>query len=386
MSEAQQPSVCSFKGLLLYFLRLGATGFGGPIALVALMERELVQARAWVSREEFERGFALAQLAPGPVATQLAMYIGYLRRGVLGATLVSFAFLLPSFLMVVVLGWFYVLYGGLPWVHAVFASVGAAVIGIIVRSAYKLTRSNLKKHLFLWGIAAVLALLNVFTHLDNIWLFLLAGGVAIVVLAPPAWSTRTPIIILPMAMLLAGFLPAWDPGLMGKIFLFFAKAGAFVYGSGLTIVPFLHGGVVNELHWLTEQQFLDAVAVAMITPGPVVITVGFIGYLVGGFPGAVAAAVGVFLPVYLFVVIAAQFVERIAHNPRVMAFVKGITAAATGAIVGSVVVLAREAITDLTTAIIAAVTLVLITRGKVPDPVVIAAAALVGLALHAFIP
>jgi chromate transporter len=386
MSEAPQPAVYTFKGLLLYFLRLGATGFGGPIALVAHMERDLVQARAWVSREEFERGFALAQLAPGPVATQLAMYIGYLRRRILGATLVSFVFLLPSFVMVVMLGWFYVRYGGLPWVHAVFASVGAAVIGIIVRSAYKLTRSNLKKDLFLWGIALVLALLNVFTHLDNIWMFLLAGGVAIVVLAPPAaWHRRANVIIVPMAMLL-GSLPGWDPGLMGTIFLFFAKAGAFVYGSGLTIVPFLHGGVVNELHWLTEQQFLDAVAVAMITPGPVVITVGFIGYLVGGFPGAVAAAVGVFLPVYLFVVLAAQFVERIAHNPRVMAFVRGITAAATGAIVGSIVVLAREAITDVTTVVIAAVSLLLITRGKLPDPMVIAGAALVGLALHALIP
>lgn len=386
MSHTQTPPAYTFKGLLLYFLRLGATGFGGPIALVAHMERELVQARAWVSREEFVRGFALAQLAPGPVATQLAMYIGYLRRRVLGATLVSFAFLLPSFLMVVLLGWFYVIYGGLPWVHAVFASVGAAVIGIIIRSAYKLTRSNLKTDLFLWGIAVVLALLNIFTHLDNIWLFLLAGGLAIVVLAPPsAWRRGTNVVLLPLAMLLAGVLPAWDPGLIGKIFVFFAKAGAFVYGSGLTIVPFLHGGVVNELHWLTEQQFLDAVAVAMITPGPVVITVGFIGYLVGGFPGAVAAAVGVFLPVYLFVVIAARFVERIAHNPRVMAFVKGITAAATGAIVGSVVVLAREAITDITTAIIAVISLVLITRGRVPDPVVIVAAALVGLALHAFI-
>lgn len=386
MSNTPRQHPFSLKALLLYFLRLGATGFGGPIALVAHMERDLVQARAWVSREEFERGFALAQLAPGPVATQLAMYIGYLRRRVVGATLVSIAFLLPSFLMVVVLGWFYVLYGGLPWVHAIFASVGAAVIGIIVRSAYKLTRSNLKTDLFLWGIAIVLAILNVFTHLDNIWLFLLAGGAAIVVLEPPAsMRKRMNIMLLPVALLPATLLPAWDPGLTGTIFLFFAKAGAFVYGSGLTIVPFLHGGVVNELHWLTEQQFLDAVAVAMITPGPVVITVAFIGYLVGGMPGALAAAFGVFLPVYLFVVIAAQFVERIAHNPRVMAFVKGLTAAATGAIVGSVIVLAQEAITDGTTALIAAASLVLITRGRVPDPVVIAGAALVGLALHAFI-
>ena len=386
MTDLQRQYPFSLKALLLYFLRLGATGFGGPIALVAHMDRDLVQTRQWVNREEFERGFALAQLAPGPVATQLAMYIGYLRHRVLGATLVSFAFLIPSFTMVVILGWFYVVYGGLPWVHAIFSSVGAAVIGIIVRSAYKLSRSNLKTDLFLWGIAVVLAGLNIFTHIDNIWLFLLAGGIAILVLAPPAMLTRRAnFFLLPLVVVLWQMRPQWDPGLIGTIFLFFAKAGAFVYGSGLTIVPFLHVGGVSQLHWLTEQQFLDAVAVAMITPGPVVITVGFIGYLVGGFSGACAAALGVFLPVYLFVVIASRFVEKIAHNAQAMAFVKGITAAATGAIVGSVVVLAREAITDITTLVIAMLSLLLITRGKVADPIVIAGAALAGFALHSFL-
>ncbi len=287
--------------------------------------------------------------------------------------------------MVVILGWFYVAYGGLPWVHAIFSSVGAAVIGIIIRSAYKLTRTNLKIDRFLWAIAIVLAALNIFTHLDNLWMFLAAGGIAILVLAPPgAVKGRTNIVVLPWIAVLILAMSALDPGLTGKIFLFFAKAGALVYGSGLTIVPFLHGGVVNDLRWLTEQQFMDAVAVAMITPGPVVITVAFIGYLVGGVPGALAAAFGVFLPVYLFVVIAARFVERMAHAPRVVAFVKGITAAATGAIVGSVVVLSQEAITGVTTAIIATISLLLITRARVPDPIVIALAALTGLALNAF--
>jgi chromate transporter len=376
----------TFRGLLLYFLHLGATGFGGPIALVAHMERDLVETWGWLSREEFERGFALAQLAPGPVAAQLAMYIGYLRRGIAGATLVAFAFLLPSFCMVVLLGVFYVTYGGLPWVHAIFSSVGAAVIAIIVRSAYKLTRSNLKREPFLWMIAVVLALLNVFTHLDNIWMFLLAGAAAIVVFVPPRiLRNRLNILIVPLVVILLYQLPDRNAGLIGTIFLYFAKAGAFVFGSGLTIVPFLHVGVVSQLHWLTEQQFMDAVAVAMITPGPVVITVGFIGYLVGGFWGAVAAALGVFLPVYLFVVIAARFVEKLAENPRVKAFVKGITAAATGAIAGSVIVLAQQAIIDVTTAVIALASFVLITRGKVPDPVIIVAAAAVGFALRALV-
>jgi chromate transporter len=232
----------------------------------------------------------------------------------------------------------------------------------------------------------VLALLNVFTHVDNIWMFLIAGALAIIVLAPPRFLTRrTNVVFLPLVAILLFQAQGWDAGLIGTIFLYFAKAGAFVFGSGLTIVPFLHVGVVSQLHWLTEQQFMDAVAVAMITPGPVVITVGFIGYLVGGFPGALAAALGVFLPVYLFVVIAARFVEKLADNPRVMAFVKGITAAATGAIAGSVIVLAQQAIFDVTTAVIAAASFVLITRGKVPDPVLIVIAAVAGFALRAFV-
>lgn len=380
--DGKQPY--SLKGLLLYFVRLGATGFGGPIALIAHMERDLVHERGWVSREEFDRGFALVHLAPGPVATQLAIYMGYVLRGVPGATLVSFAFLLPSFIMVVVLGWCYVMFGGLAWVHAIFSSVGAAVIGIIIRSATSLTRTTLKANRLLWGIALVLALLNAFTHIDNIIVFLLAGGLTVIIMTPPArFTKRLRAVALPLVVLLGGFLQGWDPGLIGTIFVYFAKAGTFVYGSGLTIVPFLHGGVVTQQHWLTEQQFLDAVAVAMMTPGPVVITVGFIGYLIAGLPGACAAALGVFLPVYLFVVLVARFVERFADNARIMAFVTGITAAATGAIIGAVFVLAREAVFDLTTALIAITALILVFRTRVPDPVIIVGAAVVGLTLHA---
>jgi chromate transporter len=375
----------SLKSLVLYFLKLGATGFGGPIALVGHMEQDLVEDRQWLGREEFERGFALSQLAPGPVAAQLAMFIGYLRGQFIGATLVAVAFLLPSFIMVVALGICYIDYGGLDWVHTVFAGVGAAVIGIIARSAYKLSRSNLKKEPVLWAIFGVMAILDIMTHVDLLWFFLLSGIVAIVALAPPRFrGTHANTLAAPAVLGLLQMFQQPGFGITGTIFLFFAKAGAFVFGSGLTIVPFLHPGVVQQNHWLTEQQFMDAVSVAMITPGPVVITVGFIGYLIAGFPGAVAAALGVFLPVYIIVVVAARFVEKISRNLRVMAFVKGVTAAATGAIAGSVVVLARQAITDVSTAMIAVASLVLIARAKVPDPVVIVAAALTGLSLQYF--
>jgi chromate transporter len=372
----------SLRRLALYFLRLGATGFGGPIALVGHMEQDLVENRGWLSREEFERGFALSQLAPGPVAAQLAMYIGYLRGGIAGLSLVAVAFLLPSFLMVVLLGMFYVAYGGLDWVHTVFTGVGAAVIAIIARSAYKLMRTNLKKDGLLWTIFGVMAVLDVVTQVDLLWFFLAAGVIAMLVLAPPRFkSWRINAAIAPFGLGILTQFPWQDVGMIGTIFLFFAKAGLFVFGSGLTIVPFLHPGLVQQTRWLTEQQFMDAVAVAMITPGPVVITVGFIGYLIAGVPGSVAAAVGVFLPIYIIVIVAARFVEKISRNLRVMAFVKGVTAAATGAIAGSVVVLARQSITDVSTIAIAVAALVLIVRAKVPDPIIIVMAAAVGFGL-----
>jgi chromate transporter len=265
------------------------------------------------------------------------MYIGYVRAGFVGATLVGIAFVLPSFVMVVLLGMLYVAFGGLPWMQAVFYGVGAAVIGIIVRSAYSLVKRTLKKRALLWGIFAAMCLVTAITEREIVWLFFLAGILAVLLLAPPAFLFRRPPDALPVLAffvvqpLLAPALSEW-----AGIFLFFAKAGVFVFGSGLAIVPFLHGGVVQEMHWLTERQFLDAVAVAMITPGPVVITVGFIGYLVAGVPGSIAAAMGVFLPVWLVIVLLAPFYERLVRYASVNAFVQGVTAAATGAIAGAV--------------------------------------------------
>jgi chromate transporter len=372
----------TLRELLAYFLWLGSFGFGGPIALVGYMQRDLVERRGWFSKQDYAEGLALAQLAPGPLAAQLAIYLGWVRGGVLGATLVGVAFVLPSFFMVLGLSAAYVAWGGLRPIQALFYGIGAAVIGLIAKSAARLTRTTLKRDVLAWSIFAVLAVVTAVTGREIIWLVLAAGALAVAVKAPPrSRASRTAAAIGLPAALLTGLGGAADSQLLLRILLFFAKAGSFVFGSGLAIVPFLYGGVVKDLGWLNERQFLDAVAVAMITPGPVVITVAFIGYLVGGVAGATAAALGVFLPVWLFVVLPAPYVRRLAARPAIAAFVLGVTAAATGALAGAAVVIARGAIRDVPTALIALAAFLTVWKTKTPEPLVVAVAGGLGLLL-----
>ena len=369
MPETARPATAQ---LLKYFLYLGSLGFGGPVALVGYMQRDLVERRRWFTKDEYVKSLALAQLAPGPLAAQLAICLGYVHSRVAGATLVSLAFISPSFLMTLAISWAYVRFGGLPWMQSAFYGVGATVIGIITLAAWKLARLTLAKDRLQWAIFAVMAVVTAWMESEIVWLFLLSGVVAIVAHTPPGWLRRSAPACLMMAV---------TPDLLAQIFWFFAKAGAFVFGSGMAIVPFLYGGVVQEYHWLDNQQFLDAVAVAMLTPGPIVITVAFIGYLVASVPGAVVAAVGVFLPVYLFVVIPFPWFDRISGNPQVRAFVGGVTAAASGAIAGACFVLARRALVDVPTVLIGIAALAVTWRFKVPEPLLIAAGAVTGLVL-----
>ncbi len=376
-----------------YALRLGALGFGGPVALVGYMHRDLVERRGWISEAEYKEGLTLAQLMPGPLAAQLAIYLGYVHYGVIGATLVGVAFVLPSFVMVVALGWAYKKFGGLPWMLSVFYGVGASVIGIITISAYKLTQKTIGRDWLLWLIYLVSAAVTVWTESETVLLFLGAGIINWLHRTPPPFLSRpgkgsTLLAISPLTAAAADS-PLGEFETLGRIALFFTKAGAFVFGSGLAIVPFLYGGVVKEYGWLDEQQFLDAVAVAMITPGPVVITVGFIGYLVEGFPGATVAALGTFLPCYLFTIIPAPYFKKHGQRPGIVSFVDGVTAAAIGAIAGSVIVLGRRTLIDQTGTlevpklILLAVTLILLWRfKKLPEPVVVLAAAVVGLIVY----
>lgn len=381
----------SLADLTIYFLKLGTWGFGGPVALVGYMHRDLVEQKRWLTEDEYKEGLALAQLAPGPLAAQLGIYIGFVHYRLLGATLTGLAFVMPSFIMVVLLGMAYRQYSGLAWIHNVFYGVGAAVIGIIAISAYKLTLKSVGKinltaviaNWPLWVFYIVAIVITILTEQEQILLFIGAGLIYMLIKAPPLWLKRP--VNLPV-LLVAGFgFWNYSKDTLIAIAVFFAKAGAFVFGSGLAIVPFLHAGVVQEYKWLSESQFVDAVAVAMITPGPVVITVGFIGYLVAGFPGAPVAARATFLPCFLFTVVLAPYFKKIAKNKSIKAFVDGITVSVIGALVGSVIIIAIRSIVDIPTAIIAvAAMLTLIYFRKVQEPFVILAAALLGVVIKTF--
>jgi chromate transporter len=366
-----------------YFLRLGTFGFGGPIALTVAMQRDLVQGRRWIATAEYKQGLALAQLAPGPLAAQLAIYLGWVRFGVLGATVAAVAFVGPSLAMVLLLSAWYVRYGGLPWMQGAFYGIGAAVIAIIARGAGKLLRTTVGRDRLLWTVVALNAAVVAWTEAELLWVFALSGAV---VVAARTWRERSDTAgrmataVAPWSWLVTGLHGPAASDTFAQILWFFTKAALVVFGSGLAVVPFLHGGVVRDFGWLTERQFLDAVAVSMITPGPVVITVAFIGYLVAGLLGGLAAAAGMFVPTYLAVVLVAPWFHRVTASPRLRATVDGVTAAATGAILGAIVVLGRRALTDVPTWTIALATLAVLARvRRMPEPLVILAAGVIGV-------
>ena len=377
--------------LTAYFLKLGTLGFGGPVALVGFMHRDLVEQRRWITEDTYKLSLALAQIMPGPLAAQTAIAIGYFEGGILGATLVGLGFILPSFLMVVAISLAYIAYGGLWWMQALFYAIGATVIAIIAIAAYKLARSTNKRNPLLWGIFVVLTIVTAWAQVELAEFFILAGLVVLLFQAWPGWKlgilmalggTALGVIVWLMEAWLGQTSSTSNGGhILAEILLFFTKAGAFVFGSGLAIVPFLHQGVVQQFGWLNEHQFLDAVAVAMITPGPVVITVAFLGFLVAGLSGSVMASIGIFLPVYLFTIVPAPWFKRHRDNPQLKAFVDGATAAATGAITGAVIVLGTRAITDLPTAIITLASFGILWRYKVSEPVLVMVSGLIGLVL-----
>ena len=383
--EPQDESLvpCTLRDLVLYFLKLGAFGFGGPIALAGYMQRDVVEERRWISRQDYKEGLALAQLAPGPLAAQLAIYLGWVRGRVLGATLVGFAFVAPSFLMVLALSELYLRFEGLPWMQGLFYGIGAAVIAIIARSVVKLGQMTLSRDRLLWVLFFLSAIVTAATESEIVWVFVASGLIAMFTKAPPRSAKGAGALSITPLWMFTGLHGPVAAGTLWTIAWYFAEAGAFVFGSGLAIVPFLHAGVVERYQWLNDRQFLDAVAVAMITPGPVVITVAFIGYLVAGPLGAVVAALATFLPCYLFTVIPAPYFRRFAKNPSLKAFVDGVSAAATGAIAGAGFILGKRAIFDLPTLLICAATLAVIVKvKKLPEPVVIVAAGALGLTLH----
>jgi chromate transporter len=360
--------------LVPYFLRLGLLGFGGPVALVGQMERELVAERGWLTKEQMREAIAVCQSLPGPLAIQVGIFIAYLRGGFWGAWAGGWAFILPNFVIVAGLGALYVHFGALQPVTAIFYGVSPVVIALILHSCYRLAKLGMEDWLQ-WGIAVACFLVTVILQAEVALLFIGAGILGILYYGTP-WrrrpATTTLVVVLPG-------VPAGSSTLLGKILLFFLKAGALTFGSGLVIVPFLQQGVVQEHGWLGEREFLIAVAIGMISPGPVVITATFVGYLVAGFWGAVAATVGIFLPSFILVLVAAPILQRHRANRNVQGFVKGAYAAAIGTILGASVLLGRIAIGDWLTILIGVASLAVLFRWKVSNPLLMATAAGVGL-------
>ena len=368
-----------------YFFRLGALGFGGPIALAGYMQRDLVERRRWFTQDEYLQGLAVSQTLPGPLAAQLAMWLGYVRRGFWGATAAAVAFIVPPFVIVSIVAAVYVAFRGTTAIQALFYGIGPAVIALILRGAWRLTRVSIKDDRRLWTIFAVVALVTFLVRSEVALLFLVAGLVGVVLFAPPGWLRRPSTMpgFLPIGLgTILGTAPT-DPSVLVPLGIFFFKAGAFTFGSGLAIVPFLQQGVVRDFGWLSEREFLDAVAMGMITPGPVVITAVFVGYLVAGLAGATVAGIGVFLPPFLMVVLFAPWIIRFRKHPAVIGFTRGATAVAAGAIVGAATVIATQVLIDLPTLVIFTLALVAVWSAKVPEPLLVGVAAVLGVLLFA---
>jgi chromate transporter len=378
MMTQSPPARGSIGELTVYFLRLGLLGFGGPVALVGQMERELVAERGWLSSEQMRESIAICQSLPGPLAIQVGIYISYLRGGFWGAWAGGWAFILPNFVIVAALGALYVYLGDLQPVTAIFYGVSPAVIALILHSCYRLTKLGMEDPVQ-WAIAAVCLVVTVILNAEVALLFIGAGIIGILYYGN--LLRREPPILLQVsaAPVLAQLAPVSSAATLSKLLLFFLKAGSLTFGSGLVIVPFLEQGLVTQYGWLDQRQFLIAVAVGMISPGPVVITATFVGYLVAGFWGSLISTIGIFLPSFILVLVAAPLLARYRANPNVQGFVKGAYAAAIGTILGACILLGRIAIGDWLTVLIAAASLAVLFRWKVTNPLLIAATAAVGL-------
>jgi chromate transporter len=365
--------------LVRYFLRLGCLGFGGPVALVGQMERELVDGKKWLTKEQMREAIAICQSLPGPLAIQVGIYISYLRGGFWGAWAGGWAFILPNFLIVAALGALYVYLGDLQPVTGIFYGVSPAVIALILHSCHRLARLGMEDWLQ-WAIAAACLAITVIIQAEVALLFIGAGIVGILYYG--SLFKRTPAALSVTAPVLAQLVPVASGSILSKLLLFFLKAGSLTFGSGLVIVPFLEQGLVQQYNWLDERQFLIAVAIGMISPGPVVITATFVGYLVAGFWGSLVSTIGIFLPSFLFILIAAPLLARHRGNANVQGFVKGAYAAAIGTILGACFLLGKIAIGDWLTALIGVVSLAILFRWKVSNPLLICATAVIGLIAH----
>jgi chromate transporter len=379
------------RDLVRYFLRLGVLGFGGPVALVGQMERELVGDKQWLTKDEMREGIAVCQSLPGPLAIQVGIWISYIRGGFWGAWAGGWAFILPNFVIVAALGALYVYFGGLSPVRAIFYGVSPAVIALILHSCYRLTKLGMKDWIE-WALAAAAFIITVALQAEVALVFIGCGIVGLLyygsLFRARAAASTTRLLALGAPLAAAGAAPSSIGKLLGELLAFFLKAGSLTFGSGLVIVPFLEKGLVQQMRWLNERDFLVAVAIGMISPGPVVITATFVGYLVAarlggslleGFWGSLVSTIGIFLPSFLLILIVAPILVRYRANPNIQGFIKGAYAAAIGTILGACVLLGRIAIGDWLTALVAVGSLVVLFRWKVSNPLLVAATAIIGL-------
>jgi len=390
MKTDNGPGRIPLRDLVRYFLRLGLMGFGGPVALVGQMERELVGDKKWLTKEEMREGIAVCQSLPGPLAIQVGIWISYIRGGFWGAWAGGWAFILPNFIIVAGLATLYVHFEGLPAVAAIFYGVSPAVIALILHSCYRLTKLGMKDWIE-WALAAAAFAITVAVQAEVALVFVGCGLLGLLYYGSlfrgrQATST-TSSLLMGVPLVVASSSPTLG-ALLGKLLTFFLKAGSLTFGSGLVIVPFLEKGLVQQTGWLNEREFLVAVAMGMISPGPVVITATFVGYLVAarftgslldGLWGSVASTVGIFLPSFLMILIVAPILLRYRTNPNVQGFIKGAYAAAIGTILGACVLLAKIAIGDWLTALVALGSLVVLFRWKVSNPLLVAVTAVIGL-------
>jgi chromate transporter len=376
------PTRVPISKLALYFFRLGTLGFGGPVALCGLMERELVSEKAWLSKDEMRDAIAISQSLPGPLAIQVGIFASYMRGGFWGAWAGGWAFILPNFLIVAGLAALYVHFGGLSWMTAVFYGVSPVVIALILHSCWRLSKLGME-HWLQWAIAVLAFLITVVFRAEVALLFIGAGVVGLLYYGTLLRGGRPPVVMSLAPIAATGAVPhVASASILGKLLLFFLKAGSLTFGSGLVIVPFLEKGIVQDTGWLSPRDFLIAVAIGMMSPGPVVITATFVGFLVAGFWGSLVSTVGIFLPSFIFVLIVAPILMRHRGNKNVQGFIKGTYGAAIGTILGACVLLGKIAIGDVLTALIALGALGLLFRFKIGNPVLIAAAAVIGLVVY----
>lgn len=366
------------RDVALLFLKLGTTAFGGPAAHIAMMEDEVVRRRRWLTREEFLDYLGATNLIPGPNSTELAIHIGHARAGWPGLLAAGLAFILPSTLIVGSIAWAYVRYGALPEVAGLLYGVKPVVLAIVAQALWSLGGTAVKsKGLAVLAVAAVVAAA---AGVHELLVLAIAGAIMMAAVAARGTAAATPLLMMSAASGVTAPVSGAAAATFGlwPLFLVFAKAGAVLFGSGYVLLAFLRADLVDRLHWLTEAQLLDAIAVGQVTPGPVFTTATFIGYVLGGSAGAAVATVGIFLPAFVFVALSGPLVPRIRRSTIAGAALDGVNVASLALMAVVSWQLGRTAVIDPLTAGIAVASLIVVLRFRLNSVWLIGAGAALG--------